>query len=421
MARKNTLLRILAAAGLLAASGAACAETVTLTIESWRNDDLQIWNQQIIPAFEKTHPDIKVRFTPVALSQYDAALNSKLAAGTAGDLISCRPFDASLKQYQQGYLASVNDLKGMDNFTPLSRAAWSTDDGKTTFCVPMASVLHGFIYNKTAFQQVGVQPPTTVDQFFDVLDKIKKDGHYVPLAMGTKDGWETASMGYQNIGPTYYKGEQGRRALIAGKEKLTDPEWVAPFKVLARWKPYLGNGFEAQSYPDSQNLFTLGRAAIYPAGSWEIANFEKDAHFPMGVFKPPVQKAGDQCYISDHPDIALGANAHSAHLAQAKVFLEWVASPEFANIYSNALPGFFSLQKTKVELKDPLAREFVSWRSQCASTIRPTYQYLSRGTPNLENQFWVEGSNVINGTDTPEQAVQKLQTGLDSWYKPAAH
>ncbi|RKP51974.1 carbohydrate ABC transporter substrate-binding protein [Pararobbsia silviterrae] len=391
---------------------------MTLTIESWRNDDLAIWQKQIIPAFEKTHPDIKVRFTPVALAQYDAALNSKLAAGTAGDLISCRPFDASLRQFQQGHLASLNDLKGLDNFTSLARAAWSTDDGKTTYCVPMASVIHGFIYNKDAFDKLGIQPPATVDAFFAALDRIKADGTYIPLAMGTKDGWETASMGYQNIGPTYYKGEQGRDGLIAGKQKLTDPQWVEPFKVLARWKPYLGNGFEAQTYPDSQNLFTLGRAAIYPAGSWEIANFEKQAGFKMGAFKPPVQKAGDACFISDHPDIALGANANSPHLAQAKVFLEWVASPEFANLYSNALPGFFSLQKTPVELKDPLAKAFISWRQSCSSTIRPTYQFLSRGTPNLENAFWVEGSAVINGTTTPEAAAQKLQAGLDSWYTP---
>jgi raffinose/stachyose/melibiose transport system substrate-binding protein len=26
---------------------------------------------------------------------------------------------------------------------------------------------------------------------------------------------------------------------------------------------------------------------------------------------------------------------------------------------------------------------------------------------------------VINGTVTPEEAAKKLQTGLDSWYKPA--
>ena len=57
-------------------------------------------------------------------------------------------------------------------------------------------------------------------------------------------------------------------ALIEGKEKFTDPEYVAVFKELASWAPYMGNGFQAQKYPDSQNLFSLGKAAIYPAGSW---------------------------------------------------------------------------------------------------------------------------------------------------------
>jgi raffinose/stachyose/melibiose transport system substrate-binding protein len=61
----------------------------------------------------------------------------------------------------------------------------------------------------------------------------------------------------------------------------------------------------------------------------------------------------------------------------------------------------------------------VSWRDKCKSTIRSTYQILSRGTPNLENETWVESANVINGTVTPEEAAKKLQTGLDSWYKPA--
>ena len=33
----------------------ALAET-TLTIESWRNDDLPIWQEKIIPAFERPIP-----------------------------------------------------------------------------------------------------------------------------------------------------------------------------------------------------------------------------------------------------------------------------------------------------------------------------------------------------------------------------
>ncbi|MCB1445740.1 MAG: carbohydrate ABC transporter substrate-binding protein, partial [Rhizobiaceae bacterium] len=304
------------------------------------------------------------------------------------------------------------------NFSDGAKSAWQTDDVAKTFCVPMASVIHGFIYNKDAFDALGLTPPKTEEEFFKVLEAIKADGNYIPLAMGTKDLWEAATMGYQNIGPNYWHGEDGRLALLKGEQKLTDPQWVKPFEVLAKWKDYLGDGFEAQTYPDSQNLFTLGRAAIYPAGSWEIGGFNTQAQFKMGAFMPPVPKDGDPCFISDHTDIAIGMNAKTAHPEETKKFLSWVSSPEFAEIYANALPGFFSLNSTPVKMQDPLAQEFVSWRDTCKSTIRSTYQILSRGTPNLENETWVESANVINGTDTPDVAAKKLQDGLDAWYKP---
>lgn len=416
---RTTLTALLLGTSILGTAGAAFAQDKTITIESWRNDDLPIWNEKLIPAFEKANPGIKVVFAPSAPTEYNAALNAKLDAGSAGDLITCRPFDASLELYNKGHLANLADLPGMENFSDVAKSAWTTDDGSADFCVPMASVIHGFIYNKDAFDALGIAVPTTEAEFFAALDKIKADGNYIPMAMGTKDLWEAATMGYQNIGPTYWKGEEGRLALIKGEQKLTDPAWVEPYATLAKWKDYLGDGFEAQSYPDSQNLFTLGRAAIYPAGSWEISGFNTQAQFKMGAFPPPVRNAGDTCYISDHNDIAIGLNPKSANAEAAKTFLSWVASPEFATIYANALPGFFSLSSTPVKMDDPLAQEFVSWREKCQPTIRSTYQILSRGTPNLENETWVESANVINGTDTPAVAGDKLQKGLDSWYKPA--
>ena len=263
--------------------------------------------------------------------------------------------------------------------------------------------------------------PKTEAEFFAALDKIKADGTYIPMAMGTNDQWEAATMGYQNIGPNYWKGEEGRLALIEGEQKLTDPQWVAPFTEIAKWKDYLGDGFEAQTYPDSQNLFTLGRAAIYPAGSWEISPFQAQIQgaFEMGAFPPPVPDEGDTCYISDHVDIAIGLNAASPNADAAKQFLEWVGSPEFAAaLRQRAARASSRCSNQPVTLEDPLAQEFVAWRETCKSTIRSTYQILSRGTPNLENETWNASANVIRGTETPEAAAQRLQDGLASWYEP---
>ena len=397
----------------------APAEKVTLTIESWRNDDLAIWQDLIIPAFNKQYPNIEVIFAPAAPAEYNGVLNTKLEGGTAGDLITCRPFDASLALYDQGYLASLNDLPGMENFSDVAKSAWITDDGSSVFCVPMASVIHGFIYNQEIFERLGLSEPTTVEEFHAVLDAIKADGSVPALAMGTVDLWEAATMGFQNIGPNYWKGEEGRLGLIAGTEKYSDPQYVAVWEELASWRDYLSDGFQAQTYPDSQNLFTLGEAAIFPAGSWEIGVFEPMVDFTMGAFKPPLPEGADTCYISDHTDIALGMNAATKNPEAARTFLEWMTTAEFAELYSNALPGFFTLSDHNVSLTDPLAQEFMSWRDECESTIRNSYQILSRGEPNLENELWRVSAQVINGDITPQQAGDEIQAGLDKWYTPA--
>lgn len=409
---------VLVASAMSLGVGSVSAADVSLTIDSWRNDDLAIWRDVFIPAFEAKHPGIKVTFAPSAPTAYDAALNAKLEAGTAGDLITCRPFDLSLKLFNTGRLADLTSMPGMENFGPAAKSAWSSDDGKTTYCVPINSTISGFIYNKEIFTELGLTEPETEDEFFALLEKIKTHGEYVPLALGTSDQWESTTMGYHNIGPNYWKGEEGRLAVIAGTQKLTDEPWVAPLRTLKRWSDYMGEGYQARSYPDSQNLFTLGRAAIFPAGSWEISVFEKQANFDMDAFRAPVVKKGDPCFILDHTGMGMGVNAAGPNREAAMKFVEWMATPEYAQLLVSALPGFFSLSNHDVKIDHPIAAKFLSWRKDCGSTIRASYHIVSRGTPTLENETWRATANVLNGTETPEEAAKRLQDGLASWYEP---
>jgi raffinose/stachyose/melibiose transport system substrate-binding protein len=187
---------------------------------------------------------------------------------------------------------------------------------------------------------------------------------------------------------------------------------------LASWSPYLLDGYQAVTYPDAQQAFTLGLGAIYPSGSWEISGFNAASDFELGAFPPPLPEGQDTCYISDHTDIAMGLNAASANSEAALIFLEWMTTADFAELYSNQLPGFFTLSNHEIELEDPLAQEFLSWRSECESTIRNSYQILSRGEPNLETELWATSAQVINGELSPEDAAAQLQTGLEAWYEP---
>ena len=83
--------------------------------------------------------------------------------------------------------------------------------------------------------------PKTRADFFALMDKVKSDGRYQPLALAAHDNWVVSELGFQNIGPNYWHGEDGRMALIEGKARFTDQPYVAVFDELSRWLPYLGN------------------------------------------------------------------------------------------------------------------------------------------------------------------------------------
>ncbi len=95
-------------------------------------------------------------------------------------------------------------------------------------------MIHGFLHNWDAFRRLGLEAPETEAAFFAVLERIREDGALVPMALGLRDRWEAATVGCNNIGPAYWKGEEGRRALVTGRRKLTDEPWIAPFRTLAR-------------------------------------------------------------------------------------------------------------------------------------------------------------------------------------------
>ncbi|GJI90113.1 ABC transporter substrate-binding protein [Duganella hordei] len=409
--------RIVRHALLMAMFSDQAAQAGTLVIESWRVDDKTLWEKVLLPAFEKNHPGIEVKFAPTAPTEYDSSLAARLAGGTAGDLIACRPFDVSLSLYKKGHLERLDGKPGMQNFAPTATVAWQTDDAKETFCMPVASVIHGFLYNKKIFKKLNLQPPKTVDEFFGVLDALKQGG-ITPLALGTADQWESSQMVYTNIGPNFWRGEEGRKALIAGKAKLTDAPFVEALQFEQRMGTYLSKGASAQTYGDSQNQFALGRAAIYPTGSWDISYFSQTPGLELGAFPPPVRKAGDPCFISDHMDIGIGINKKSKNKDDAYKFLAWVGSQEFADIYTNRVTGFFSLSNHLISVRDPVAKQMAEWRGSCASTIRFNAQVLNRGRPSMESELWNVNAQVLNGKLAPKDAAAKLQNGFAKWYKP---
>lgn len=392
----------------------AADEDVTLTLESWRVDDVAVWEDTIIPAFEAANPGIKLEFQPTFTTEYPAALRTRLEGGTAGDLITCRPFDDSVGLYDQGHLLDIADLDGLANFGEAALSAWQTVDGSAQVCMPVAAVGHGFMYNADIFDELGLEAPTTEEEFDAVLQAIADDGNYIPLGIGSasEDGWFTATLLYQNMGPNYWGGEAGRQALISGEARFTDPEHVAAFQKMSELAQYMPPGYEGIGYTDAQNLFALERSAIFPAGSWEINWANNNADFEVGVFPPPPKADAEGCEVNDHADMGIGINPASENVDAARQALDWFAGPEFSQMYTNSLPGFFSLSTHPLTLEDPLSATYASWSEECGTTMRNTYAVLNTGTPSLIEEMWRVFPLMMNGEMTAEELAAELEASL---------
>lgn len=400
-------------------TGAAQSTSTTLRLETWRIDDQTIWTQRILPEFTRAHPSIQVRMRATLPVQYDNELQAALRRGSAGDIITCRPFDQSIALYDQGHLQDITNTPVLRRFRGHSKIAWTTYYADRVYCVPVAAVMTGFFYNTRIFQELKLTPPRTEEELFATLEKIKKSGKYVPVAFGTQDAWLAAQVLFAGIGPNHWQGEQGRKNLLTGRAKFTDEPYVSTWQTLARLANYMPPNHAHIKEEDARQLFLSGGAAIYPAGSWEIPFLSRHPNAAeFGVFAPPPKAKAHNCYVLNHLDMGMGINAKSPHPMQAAQFVDWLGTADFANTLANQLHGFFPLSNHPIRINNPLANEMLSWRQLCDTTIRINSQYLNQAWPQLEQELWHTTVRVMRKQITPEAAARHISRGVEKWFRP---
>lgn len=253
-------------------TGVASAQD--LVIESWRKDDQILWDKVLIPAFQKLHPGIRLKFKPEEPLAYDGQLEARLATRRAGDLIFCRPFDENVRMQVKGYFLPIKEHE-LTNFSQKARMAWTSDDGKTTHCMPVAYVIHGLFYNQKIFGELNLKAPVTVDELLTLLGQVSAHSAnsvnqgknpITPLALGTADMWEANQVVFTGMGPNFWEGEKARQGLMKRTAKFTDPGFIKAWQLMAQFKPYMHAQQNEMSNSDVQLLFATGHAAVYPQG-----------------------------------------------------------------------------------------------------------------------------------------------------------
>jgi raffinose/stachyose/melibiose transport system substrate-binding protein len=392
-------------------------DQVELVLGSWRVDDVAQM-EEIIAAFEEEHPNISITFDPTNPPDYNATLLSQFETGNAPDLMYLRSYAVSLALYEAGNIANLSDLTGIDNFDAQALAPWQAPNGDQ-YGVPMIAVSHGIYYNKSLFEELGIEIPQTWEELLAAGQTLEDNG-YDGFANASGDTWTIAEIVFMNLAPTFIGGYEGRQAYLSGERCFNDEHAVAAFQAIADLAPYFPEDQAALTYYDSQQIFLMGEAGMWLGGSWDIPLFESEApDFDWGVFAVPAPEGQDEQYVTFHYDAGIGMNANTEHPEEAREFLTWVTQPEFSTMLGNLLPGFYPLSKDKPELTDPHAAEFLALNEGRGVDVRWSWEKLDDGDPSAYSLMQDNSIAILNGEMTPQEAADGLQEGLAQWFEPA--
>lgn len=403
------LVAVLALTALLAGCGGGDSggggeqqETVTLTMGSWRTDDVEQMNN-LLKAYKELVPNVDIQFQPTNPPDYNATLRMQLDGGTGPDLMYARSYAAGQELFNAGYFYDCSDIPGLkENFTETALSPWSTPDGKV-FAVPFAAVSHAVYYNKDLFKELNLEVPTTWEQFMTVC-KTLKDAGYTPLANGLGDEWDVLECFFFGMVPNYIGGPDQRVLYEKGEKKLNDEAFVEAYTDIAGTAPYLPKGFEAVTYNDSQVMFNTQAAAMFVDGSW-TAGVYKDATFDWGVFAIPARE-GKETAICFHPDLAITMNAATKYPEEAKAFLAWLCTQDGSTTASKNLPvGYFPMINFPITLDDPHANEFLALNEGKVTDARFVWPTLMELYSPM-NQAVIK---AIKGEVTPQQAADSVE------------
>ncbi|UFT98711.1 extracellular solute-binding protein [Radiobacillus kanasensis] len=387
------------------------SEGVTLTIGSWRTEDTERY-QALIDAFNEKYPDINVEFKPSKNTEYNTILNTALKAGEGPDIIHLRPYAPGIQLADQGYLAPLDDINGLDVFPESSLAAAKGSDGKQ-YGVPLNISTTQMFYNKAIFEELGLEEPKTWDEFIALNETLKSEG-YTPISLGTKEGW-LLSLAHGIFGPAHYGANDFVEKIAAGETDFTSEEFLSSIKAMDELKKYFPENYEGLGMEDIRTLFFTETAAMFPMGSWEIEVLrEMNPDLELGFFPMP-SAVGKDATVTTWVDGSYGVNAKSEHVEEAKKFVEFMTTKEFGNLFTEKFKMISAIPGTESD------DELVNNLGKAVESNPTPYMMLvhfSGGNPTTKVTLETELQGMYLGEQTPEGVTEALQENAATWFEP---
>jgi len=265
------------------------------------------------PNIAYCYPDhVAVYNIPQAVVPLDDFINSKQTIDQSGELIGLTA-------------AQVDDL--VDGFM-LEGQVYG--DGKT-YTMPMSKSTEVLYYNKTFFDENGLDVPTTWDEMWDVCEQIRSiDSDCWPLGYDAEDNWFITMCEQMNSG--YTSAEDGGKFLFNND---TNKQFIKDLRTYYE-KGYFTTQELYGSYTSSLFVETLDRNCYMCIGSSGGASYQMSNGdtgdgsfaFEVGVAPIPQFDTDNRHTISQGPNLCIlkGSDTSEEELLASWLFVKYLCT-----------------------------------------------------------------------------------------------
>lgn len=359
---------------LITAGIAALAVTASLTLTACSKEDdtsadgkvtIEYFNQktemvdtlkEIIKDFEAEDPNIHVKMTSVPGA--GTVLKTRVLAGDVPDVINIYPQNMDFQEWAKaGYFYDMTGKAYLNNLK--NHYANEYRINKKVYSVPLTANVSGIYYNKTKFQELGLEVPKTWDEFVKLVEQIKADGE-TPFALAGSEGWTLNGyhqLAYISVTGSGDKANDYLRFSPVNSISTSDSEVK---EVLTRLdllgdKGNQQTNWEGASYNDSVVAFATEKALMLPGGSWVLAAIkQQDPDFEISTFAFPGEKVGQEVTVGAG-DLALSISSSTKHKKECETFISYMASAKAMQKYYDVDGSPVSVEGVVEDDNSPLA------------------------------------------------------------------
>jgi raffinose/stachyose/melibiose transport system substrate-binding protein len=379
-----------------------------------------------IPKYEALHPNIKIALTPTDYTSYSTNRKLIFSSDDAPDI------GQVAQSYGMRVLVQNKLLVNMDPYA--QKFGWADkippkildefrvpEDGSSFGTGPLwgvASAGHmvGIFYNKDKAKALGVDPTKfkSIDDLDAALAKAKAAGEPGIMVGATDNNGDGIAKLVEPLLSSYMN-LQGRLDWIHGVKGSTieTPEALAAAKKLVEWKDngYLFKDFAGTAGTDAMGKFVAGEGLFY-IGEDQHAKEVIEGLGDKGGFVPfPPATAGAPLQLTGSATQPLGIASSSKHPDEAADFINYFVTTQAQQTFiDNGLSPLVSDDSLKVPKTGVSADIWNTWEE--VSQHGAVTQHLDWATTTIQGVFNPGAVGLVEGTETPESYLKKLQ---DDW------